>query len=93
METISKEKMKKQIEEALKTARTMRDEIRLELHLGQMDARDKWQELEPRLADAERFSQEVSDAARTAAASVAKSFREFRDSLRAHSQTNSHHLH
>jgi hypothetical protein len=31
----------------------LRDEIRMRLHLGQMDAKDKWQELETQLASLE----------------------------------------
>lgn len=90
MEKLSDEKIKLQINEALQTARTMRDQIRLEIHLAGMEGQARWRdELEPRLADAERFAHEVSEATRTAATSVATSFREFRDSLRRHA----HHPH
>jgi len=76
--------MQRQIGEALRAARTIRDEIRVDIHLANMEAKDRWQNMEPRLADAERFGADVSEAARTAATSVATSFREFRDALRRH---------
>ena len=73
MEKRTNEHLRTQIQEAIANARTMRDEIRVSLHLAGMDAQDKWRELEPKLADAERLGQELSETARVAATNVAKS--------------------
>jgi hypothetical protein len=45
----------------------LRDEARLKLHLAGMDARDRWNQLEPKIADAERAA---SQATRTTLLSV-----------------------
>jgi hypothetical protein len=61
------------------------DELELKIHLGTMDARDRWKELQPRVAELEKqiarkgeragevISQEVS--------AVAKALRQLRDDL------------
>ena len=79
------EKLKYQIKDALQTAKTLRDGIRVELHLASLDAQEKWKELEPRLGDAERFGDEISETARAAASRVASSFQEFKSALKRHS--------
>jgi hypothetical protein len=63
---------------------TLRDEIRVDLHLAGMDAKDKWKELEPKFRDAERIAEEVSDASRKAMEEMVERFRSFRESLRRH---------
>ena len=78
------EQLKKQIDESIKTARTLRDQIRVDLHLASLDAKDRWNQLEIQLADAERFGQEVSEAAKTATTSVVRSLREFQGALKRH---------
>jgi hypothetical protein len=83
---VTHDRVKKQIHEALQQARTLRDEIRVEVHLASLDAQDRWKKLEPALGDAERFGAEVTEAARKAAADVAKSFQEFRASLKRHTR-------
>lgn len=81
----AREQIKKQFDEAIQTAKTLRDEIRVELHLASLDAQDRWRKIEPGLADAEKFGSDVSEAAKTAAQQVVKSFREFRTALKRHS--------
>ena len=34
--------------------RTLRDEVKVDLHLAGMEVRDRWAELEPRIAEAEK---------------------------------------
>lgn len=63
-----------EIREALDQILTLRDDVKLKLHLGAMDIRDEWKQLEPRVADAERDVErlvEEAGAASTAAVSSA----------------------
>lgn len=78
------EEVRQQIRNAIERARTLRDEIRVDVHLAGLDARTKWQALEPKLADAERLAREVSETSRHAVEEIAKSFADFRASLRRH---------
>jgi hypothetical protein len=48
-----KHDVKNAVETALSDLRSMRDEIRLKVHLASMEARDRWHALEPRLASVE----------------------------------------
>ncbi len=61
--------------------RTLRDEIRVHLHLGSMDLKDAWKKLEPRLDEAERVVGEVSEASRKATQDLVKRASELRDAL------------
>ena len=80
----STEQIRQQLHDSLQSLRTLRDEIRVDLHLAGMDAKDKWRELEPRIEDAERFAREVSETSRTALDEIVTKFRAFRESLKRH---------
>lgn len=41
--------------------RTLADEIRVKVHLGSMDAKDAWKELEPKIHDFEGKAKKVTD--------------------------------
>ncbi len=72
---------KKDFELARSQLRTLRDEIRVHLHLGTMDLKDAWKKLEPRLDEAERMAGEVSEATRKATRDLVKRATELRDAL------------
>jgi hypothetical protein len=61
-----------QMRNVLAELRKLRDEIRVQVHLGGMDAKKAWDELEPKLADADRMAENASEDA----------FREVVDTLR-----------
>lgn len=46
--------VKQELEETRKDLRRTADEIRVKLHLAGMDAKDAWEDLQPRLAEFER---------------------------------------
>jgi len=46
--------MKQELEETRSDLRRAADEIRVKLHLAGMDAKDAWDDLQPRLAEFER---------------------------------------
>jgi chromosome segregation ATPase len=78
----STEQIRQQLHDSLQSLRTLRDEIRVDLHLAGMEAKTKWRELEPRLEEAERFAREVSETSRTALDEILAKFRAFRESLK-----------
>jgi hypothetical protein len=75
--------LKAELEKSAATLRTLRDEVRVQIHLGGLDVKDAWRKLEPRLETAlGRAATEVSDASRAAVAEVTASLRNIRESLR-----------
>jgi predicted nucleic acid-binding Zn-ribbon protein len=59
--TEGKETLRTRIAEGLGELKTMRDEIRIKLHLAGMDARDAWQKLEPRIDELEARARDLRD--------------------------------
>jgi len=57
----------------------LRDEIRLDVHLARMDARDRWRELEPRLFQTERLAGHVAEISLGAVERIATEVKRFRD--------------
>ncbi len=51
---------------SLALMRTLRDEVRVKLHLAEMDAKSEWDKLEPHLLDLEAKAQHVTDATHVA---------------------------
>ncbi|MBK8263319.1 MAG: hypothetical protein IPK80_18490 [Nannocystis sp.] len=43
--------------------RTLRDEIKLKVHLAGMDARAAWEQVEPRLSELERQAESIAEGA------------------------------
>jgi hypothetical protein len=73
--------LKKDIAESLARLRTLRDEVRLKLHLAGMDAKDEWKKLEGHLEEVERAAVEMSEASRAAVAEAIKRLEKFGSSL------------
>ena len=74
--------LKKEMHKSLDQLRTLRDEVRVNLHLAGMDAKDEWAKLEPLLMDVERKAAELSDATRTAVDDAVKRLTKLRGSLK-----------
>jgi hypothetical protein len=75
------DELKKEIQKSLGLMRTLRDEVRVKLHLAGMDAKQEWQKLEPHLAEVERAADELSEATRTAVSEAVKRLSKLRSSL------------
>jgi len=75
------EQVKERLQEALDELKTLRDEIRLDLHLGGMDLRDEWEKLEKRLPD-ELSVDRAKDATKEFVEAMAKELRAFKERLR-----------
>ena len=52
-----------QMRNVLSELRKLRDEIRVQVHLGGMDAKKAWDELEPKLAEADRLAENATEEA------------------------------
>jgi chromosome segregation ATPase len=74
--------LKEDVEKAMAQLRTIRDEIRLQLHLAGKDAQQAWQKLEPSLGDLEQKMGQVSDATKAKAQELLKRFSEMRDRMK-----------
>lgn len=59
--------------------RRITDELQLKIHLAEMDARDRWRELQPQLGE---FEHEIADAGGTASAAMAHELSELGTGLR-----------
>lgn len=73
--------LKSDLNKSLASLQTLRDEIRVRLHLAGMDAKDAWDKLEPKLLDAEKLAEDVSEASRNALREIVEKVKEFRSSL------------
>lgn len=60
------EELKKEIQKTLGLMRSLRDEVRVQVHLAGLEVKDEWQRLEPQLHDVERAASDFSEATRTA---------------------------
>ncbi len=58
--------LKTQLNKNLEELKTLRDEVRVRAHLFSMELKDAWNELEPRLARAERKAQKATEASAAA---------------------------
>jgi hypothetical protein len=74
--------LKQEMEKSLALMRTLRDEIRVTVHLAGMEAKDEWRKLEPRLADIENAAKDLSEATCSAVSEAAKRLSELRSSFR-----------
>ena len=78
-----KPQFKQEVDKAVAQLRTLRDEIRLHLHLAGKDAQEAWNKLEPSLGELEQKLGQVTDATKARAQDLLKRFGELRDRVRA----------
>ncbi len=52
-----------EMKQGLELMQTLRDEVRLQIHLAGMEAKDEWSRLEPVLAEIERTAATMTEAA------------------------------
>jgi hypothetical protein len=74
------EALRESLQEAIAELETLRDEIRVNLHLAGMDLRDEWKQLEKRLPD-RQSAERVKDATREAVESLTREVRAFKQRL------------
>ena len=62
--------------------RTLRDEVKVKLHLAGMDAKDQWAKLEPELSKVERAADQATESSKKLLDETLKRLKSIRDSLR-----------
>ena len=77
-----KTELKKELEKNLTLLQTLRDEVRVRLHLAGMDLKEQWNKLEPHLEDVEKKAGELTEDARAAVGDAVKKLQKLRESLR-----------
>ena len=73
--------LKSEIEKGIATMQTLRDEVRVRLHLAGMEAKDEWNKLEPHLAEVERTAEQLTDATGRAITDAVTRLRRLREKL------------
>jgi CBS-domain-containing membrane protein len=76
--------LKKELKKSLSLLQTLRDEVRVRLHLGSLDLKDQWNKLEPHLGEVEKKAEEMTETSRAAIADAVKKLEHFRSSLAQH---------
>jgi hypothetical protein len=77
-ETKARHDLMSELEKSAVTLRTLRDQIRVQLHLGRLDARGEWERLAPKLEETlERAKNDVSEATRKALDDVTEAAKRF----------------
>jgi hypothetical protein len=79
---VSSDALKKDLREGLTALQTLRDEIRVRLHLAGMEAKTTWGELENHLLTVEDAAKEASASSRTRLNDALEKLRQFRASLK-----------
>ncbi len=82
MEQTTTAELKAEMKKGLDRLRTLRDELRVQAHLAGMDAKKRWEELEPKLEGVERAAEEATEASRKLVADTVKALQSLRDSIR-----------
>jgi hypothetical protein len=82
MTTTTTTDLKSELKKSLELLQTLRDEVRLQLHLGGMEAQRRWDELEPRIASVEQAAKEATESSRAAVGDVIAALKELSASLK-----------
>jgi hypothetical protein len=73
--------LKDDLKKGLSVLQTLRDEVRVKLHLAGMNAKDQWKSLEPHLAEIEQAAGDISESSRAAVTDAVNKLKTFRDTL------------
>jgi len=74
--------LKAEMKRGVDLLRTLRDEIKVKLHLAGMDAKDQWAKLEPELFKVERAAEQATESSRKLVEDALSRLKTLRDSLR-----------
>ena len=77
--------LKSEVKKSISLLYTLRDEVKVKLHLAGMDAKDEWRKLEPQIAKLEagvdQAAEDVSGATQDAVDDIVKRLQKIRASL------------
>src|SRR5882724_9106927 len=74
--------LKTELKKGLGRLQTLRDEVRVKIHLASMNIKEQWKKLEPRIEEVEKAAQDISETSRTALNDALKRLEKLRDTLR-----------
>lgn len=75
--------IKVEVERNLEKLETLRDEVRVRLHLATLDAKQEWDEkLAPRVVDIQRSAKEFTESSRSALSEIVSRLEDFLARLR-----------
>jgi hypothetical protein len=74
--------LKDELKKGADLLRTLRDEIKVKVHLAGMDAKDQWAKLEPELFKVERAAEQTTESSKKLLDDALKRLKSLRDSLR-----------
>lgn len=74
--------LKSEMKKGVDLLRTLRDEVKVKLHLAGMDAKDQWARLEPELSKVERAAEQATESSKKMMDDALKRLKSIRDSLR-----------
>lgn len=72
------DELKKELKKTVDVLKTMRDEIKVKLHLAGQEAKDRWQKLEPEI---EKAGTEVAKTSKAAVDELVTRVKEFKKDL------------
>ena len=79
----TKRPLKDEVKKNLENLQTLRDEVRVKIHLAGMELKNQWTKLEPRLDEVEKAAHDITESSRAALADAIKRLEQLRESLRA----------
>jgi hypothetical protein len=74
--------LKQEFAKRMDLMRTLRDQVRVKLHLAGMDAKQEWLELEPRITEVEKAGDQFAEATHAAALELVYRLSQLRTRLR-----------
>jgi hypothetical protein len=74
--------LKDEMKRGVDLLKTLRDEIKVKLHLAGMDAKDQWAKLEPELFKVERAAEQATESSKKLMDDALSRLKSLRDSLR-----------
>jgi hypothetical protein len=82
LKTMIAQELKSEFEKAMTAIRHLSDDLRVRIHLGGLDAKKQWQELEPKIESTlKKAGDEVSQASCRAARELQSTLEKLRSSL------------
>jgi hypothetical protein len=77
------EELKVEVQKGVDLLRTLRDQIRVDIHLAGMEAKTRWQQqLEPRISKLEQMARKATKEARATIDQTVSDLKEFRESMK-----------
>jgi len=74
--------LKDELNKGLERLRTLRDDVKVRLHLATMEPKEEWNKLEPHLAEAEKVAANITDKSRQVVTAALQKLEAFRKSLK-----------